>query len=55
MGAIYKVKSCNTKRRPITTQNDFANNRVGIYVTSKAGWGFASLRVLSVEGLVKNT
>ena len=34
---------------------DFANNRVGIYVTSKAGWGFASLRVLSVEGLVKNT
>ena len=34
---------------------DFTNNRVGIYVSNKAGWGFASLRVLSVEGLVRNT
>lgn len=33
---------------------DFANNRVGVYVTSKTGWGFSALRVLSVEGLVRN-
>ena len=33
---------------------DFTNNRIGVDVNNKAGWGFASLRALSVEGLVKN-
>lgn len=33
---------------------DFANNRVGVYVTSMVGWAYTNLRVLRVEGLVKN-
>lgn len=34
---------------------DFTNNRVGIYVTGLTGWGYANLRVLRVEGLIKNS
>jgi len=34
---------------------DFDNNRVGVYVTSKNGWGFTVLKVTRVEGLVKNS
>lgn len=32
---------------------DFANNRVGVYVTGVTGWAYSNLRVLRVEGLVK--
>ena len=33
---------------------DFANNKVGVYVINRVGWGFNNLKVTRVEGLVKN-
>ncbi len=33
---------------------DFANNKVGVNVLDKLGWGFEHIKVTRIEGLVKN-
>lgn len=34
---------------------DFTNNRVGVYIRTLGGWTYSNMRVLRVEGMVRNT